>query len=62
MELPLSLEEVTRAIALCEPQGTAARRSRREVIGFYLEHEARFVDAVKRGITSADRGNFIEHE
>jgi len=32
------------------------------VIGFYLEHEARFIEAVKRGLESLDRGEYASHE
>jgi len=32
------------------------------VIGYYLDHEARFVEAVKRGLDSLDRGDFVSHE
>lgn len=32
------------------------------VIGYYLDHEARFVDAVKRGSGSPDRGDFVSRE
>jgi predicted transcriptional regulator len=33
-----------------------------EVIGFYLEHEARFIEAVRRGLESLDRGEYVSHE
>jgi predicted transcriptional regulator len=31
------------------------------VIGYYLDHQARFVEAVKRGFDSPDRGDFVSH-
>jgi predicted transcriptional regulator len=33
-----------------------------EVLDFYLKDEARFVEAVKQGIASADRGDLIKHD
>jgi predicted transcriptional regulator len=43
----------------------ARRRSAEElaqaVIGYYLDHQARFVEAVKRGFDSPDRGDFVSH-
>jgi len=33
-----------------------------ETVARMLEHEARFIEAVKRGIASADRGDFVEHD
>jgi predicted transcriptional regulator len=33
-----------------------------EAIGFYLEHEVRFIEAVKLGLESLDRGEYVSHE
>jgi predicted transcriptional regulator len=33
-----------------------------ETVSNMLQRQARFVDGVKRGIASADRGNLIDHE
>ena len=33
-----------------------------ETVSHMLERQARFVEGVKRGIASADRGDLIEHE
>jgi len=62
MELPLSPEQERELSQLANRKGRKPGELAREVIGFYLEHEARFVDAVKRGIASADAGNLIEHD
>jgi hypothetical protein len=32
-----------------------------EVLRFYLEHQARFIEAVKRGLDSLDRGEYVSH-
>ena len=62
MELPLSLEQERELSELADRKGREPGDLAREVISFYLEHEARFVEAVKRGIASADSRKLIEHE
>jgi hypothetical protein len=36
--------------------------TRQEVLGYYLKHEVRFIEAVKPGIATAERGEFVEHD
>jgi predicted transcriptional regulator len=62
MEIHLSPEQEAELSELASRKGRDADTLAQEVLGFYLKHEARFVDAVKRGIASADRGDLIEHD
>jgi predicted transcriptional regulator len=41
--------------------GRNAEELAQAVIGYYLDHQARFVEAVKRGLGSLDRGDFVSH-
>ena len=62
MEVHLSPEQEAELSELASRKGRDANTLAQEVLDFYLKHEARFVDAVKRGIASADRGDLIEHD
>lgn len=60
MELHLTPEQERELSQLANRKGREPSELAQEVIGFYLGHEARFVDAVRRGIASAERGDLIE--
>jgi len=62
MEVHLNPEQEAELSELASRKGRDADTLAQEVLDFYLKHEARFVEAVKRGIASADRGNLIEHD
>jgi predicted transcriptional regulator len=62
MELHLTPEQEQELSQVAIRKGRRPSELAQEVIGFYLQHEARFVDAVRRGLKSADRGDFVEHE
>jgi predicted transcriptional regulator len=62
MELHLTPEQERELSELASRKGRQANELAQEVIGFYLEHEARFFEAVQRGLASAERGDLIEHE
>lgn len=62
MELHLTPEQERELSQVATRKGRQPGELAQEVIGFYLEHEARFIEAVRRGIASADRGELIEHE
>jgi predicted transcriptional regulator len=47
---------------LAKLAGRNAKELAQAVIGYYLDHQARFVEAVKRGLDSLDRGDFVSHE
>jgi predicted transcriptional regulator len=42
--------------------GRNAEELAQAVIGYYLDHEARFVETVRRGLDTLDRGDFVSHE
>ena len=62
MEVHLTPEQEARLSKLATRKGRHADELAQEVIGFYLEHEARFIEAVKRGMESLDRGEYVSHE
>ena len=62
MEVQLTPEQEAELSKLATRKGRNANQLAREVIGFYLEHEARFIEAVKRGLESLDRGEYVSHE
>jgi predicted transcriptional regulator len=62
MEVHLTPEQEAELSELATRKGRDADTLAQEVLGFYLKHEARFVEAVKRGMASADRGDLIEHD
>jgi predicted transcriptional regulator len=62
MEVHLTPEQEAELSKLATRKGRNANELAEEVIGFYLEHEARFIEAVKRGLESLDRGEYVSHE
>ena len=62
MEVHLTPEQEAELNKLATRKGRNANELAQEVIGFYLEHEARFIVAVKRGLESLDRGEYVSHE
>jgi len=62
MEVHLTPEQEAELSKLASRKGRNANELAQEVIGFYLEHEARFIVAVKRGLESLDRGECVSHE
>jgi predicted transcriptional regulator len=62
MEVQLTPEQEAELTKLATRKGREAKELAQEVLGLYLEHEAKFVEAVKRGIESLDRGEYVSHE
>jgi predicted transcriptional regulator len=62
MDVKLTPEQEQGLAALAERNGRKADELARDVIQFYLDHEARFIDAVKKGLESLDRGESLSHE
>jgi predicted transcriptional regulator len=62
MEVPLTPEQESELKAIAVREGRNPDTLAQEILGVYLKREAQFVAAVKRGIASAERGDFVEHD
>jgi predicted transcriptional regulator len=62
LKIHLSPEQEARLSQLAGSKGLDAEGLAQEVLSLYLEHESRFIEAVKRGMASLDGGQYIEHE
>lgn len=62
MEVHLTAEQEARLAQLASSKGRDAETLAQEVLGLYLEHEGRFIEAVKLGMASLDRGEYLDHE
>ena len=62
MEIHLTPEQEAELSELASRKGRDANTLAQEILALYLKQEARFVEAVKRGIASAERGDFVEHD
>ena len=62
MVVHLTPEQEAELSKLAERTGRNAEELAQAVIGYYLDHEVRFIEAVKRGLDSLDRGKYVTHE
>ena len=62
MEVQLTPEQEAELSKLASRRGREPKQLAEEVLSSYLENEARFVEAVQRGIESLNRGEYISHE
>jgi predicted transcriptional regulator len=62
MEVHLTPEQEAQLAQIASKAGTAPERLVTNVVARYLDEEARFLAAVEKGITAADRGEFIDEE
>ena len=62
MEVHLSPEQQAQLAQIASKAGTAPERLVTKVIARYLNEEARFLEAIEKGISAADRGEFISEE
>jgi predicted transcriptional regulator len=62
MEVHLSPEQQAQLAQIASKAGTAPERLVTNVVARYLNEEARFLEAVEKGISAADRGEFISEE
>ncbi len=62
MEVHLTPEQEAELRKLAERKGCNAPGLAQEVLGFYPQHEVRFIETVKRGLESLDRGEQVSHE
>ena len=62
MEVQFTPEQQAQLAQIASRAGTAPERLVTNVVARYLDEEARFLAAVEKGLTAADRGEFIEEE
>jgi predicted transcriptional regulator len=62
MEVQLSPEQEAQLAALAAQEGCTPDELARDVFSRALADEARFVEAVKQGLRSLDRGEYISHQ
>ena len=62
MEVQFTPEEQTRLRQVASRGGNPVEEVVRVAVRHALEDEARFVEAVQKGIASADRGDLLDHK
>ncbi len=62
MEVHFTPEQEARLAQMTTKVGTDPERLVKDVLVRYLDDEARFLEAVEKGIAAAERGEFIEEE
>jgi predicted transcriptional regulator len=62
MELHFTSEQQARIARIASKAGTAPERLVANVVTRYLDEETRFLAAVEKGLSAAERGEFIEEE
>lgn len=62
MDVQFTLEEQSRLRQVASRGGSAVEEVVQVAVRHALEDEARFVEAVQRGIASADRGDLLDHK
>jgi predicted transcriptional regulator len=62
MEVQLTPEQEAQLAEMAIKAGTNPERLAKDVLIRYLDDESRFFAAVEKGITAAERGEFIEEE
>lgn len=62
MKVELTPQQEAELAKLAQSKGRGPSELAQEVLGYYLDHEAQFVEAVKRGLESLDNGKSLSHE
>jgi predicted transcriptional regulator len=62
MEVHFTPEQQAQLAQIAAKCGTVPERLVKNVVARYLDEEARFLAAVKKGMAAAERGEFIEGE
>lgn len=62
MEVHFTPEQEAQLAQMATKVGTDPERLVKDVLVRYLDDEARFLEAVEKGIAAAERGQFIEEE
>jgi predicted transcriptional regulator len=62
MEVNFTPEQEAQLAQMATKVGTDPERLVKDVLVRYLDDEARFLEAIEKGIAAAERGEFIEEE
>ncbi len=62
MEVHLTPEQEAKLSQLATNKGRGADELAQAVLGYYLENETRFIEAVKLGEAELERGEYLTHE
>lgn len=62
MEVRFTAELEAKLARIAARQGRGTDALVQEVLNRYIEQEARFTEAVQKGIASADRGDLLDHD
>ena len=62
MEVQFTPEQEAQLTRMATKAGTNPERFVKDVLVRYLDNEARFLAAVEKGISAAERGEFVEEE
>ena len=62
MEVRFTVELEAKLARIAARQGRGTDALVQEVLNRYIEQEARFTEAVQKGIASADRGDLLDHD
>ena len=62
MEVHFTPEQEAQLAQMATKVGTDPQRLVKDVLVRYLDDEARFLEAVEKGLAAAERGQFIEEE
>ena len=62
MEVHFTLEQEAQLAKIAVKWGTDIKQLVANVVARFLDEEARFLAAVKKGLAEAERGEFIEEE
>lgn len=62
MNVELTPQQEAELAKLAESKGRNVGQLAQDVIDYYLQHEARFIEAISGGLQSLDEGKSISHE
>jgi predicted transcriptional regulator len=62
MDVRLTPEQEARLAELAARDGRSPEDLVQEAISRYFEDDAQFIEAVKKGLASLDRGDYVTHE
>lgn len=62
MELHLTPEQEARLAELAAREGRSVDELVQDALNRYIQNDAHFIEAVKKGLASLDRGEYVSHE